>query len=82
MKKFLSFLSLWVFVGLYGQENTLSYPSASEVGMDSIYIQTKVDSIITNGIKNKAFPSAQVLVAKNSKIIFHKAYGYHTYDTS
>ncbi|SMC37724.1 serine hydrolase domain-containing protein [Cellulophaga tyrosinoxydans] len=81
MKKFLPFLSLWVFVGVYGQENTLSYASPSEVGMDSIYIHAKVDSIITNGIKNKAFPSAQVLVAKNSKIIFHKAYGYHTYDS-
>ena len=81
MKKFLSFLSLLVFVGVYSQENTLSYASPSEVGMDSIYIHTKVDSIITNGIKNKAFPSAQVLVAKNSKIIFHKAYGYHTYDS-
>lgn len=81
MKKFLSFLSLWVFVGVYSQENILSYASPSEVGMDSIYIHAKVDSIITNGIKNKAFPSAQVLVAKNSKIIFHKAYGYNTYDS-
>ncbi len=32
------------------------------------------------GIQEHAFPGAQVLVAKNSTIIFHKAYGYHTYD--
>lgn len=55
--------------------------SPSEVNLDSAYIYSKVDSIITEGIKNKAFPGAQILVAKDSKIIFHKAYGYHTYDS-
>lgn len=76
----------------HAQENTavqlsipsqteLSYASPSEVGLDSIVIHTKVDSIITNGIKNEAFPGAQVLVAKNGKIIFHEAYGFHTYNS-
>ena len=41
----------------------------------------KVDSIITNGIKNHAFPGAQVLVAKKGDVIFHKAYGFYTYDS-
>ncbi len=39
------------------------------------------DSIITNGIKEKAFPGALVLVAHKGEIVFHKAYGYHTYDS-
>src|SRR5690606_34476488 len=59
----------------------LTYAHPSEVGLDSAYIHTKVDSIITNGIKQQAFPGAEVLVAKNGKIIFHKAYGFHTYDS-
>ncbi len=59
----------------------LNYANPSKVNLDSTYIHTKVDSIITNGIKNKAFPGAQVLVAKNAKIIFHEAYGFHTYDS-
>ena len=59
----------------------LSYASPSEVGIDSVLIHTKVDSIITSGIKKEAFPGAQLLVAKNGKIIFHKAYGFHTYDS-
>ncbi len=63
------------------QQEKLIYGLPSEVGLDSSYIHTKVDSIITNGIKNEAFPGAQVLVAKNSRIIFHKAYGFHTYDS-
>ena len=41
----------------------------------------KVDSLITNGIKNHAFPGAQVLVAKKGAIIFHKAFGFYTYDS-
>ena len=41
----------------------------------------KVDSIITNGIKNHAFPGAQVLVAKKGAVIFHKAFGFYTYDS-
>ena len=59
----------------------LTYGLPSEVGLDSSYVHTKVDSIITNGIKMEAFPGAQVLVAKNARVIFHKAYGFHTYDS-
>ena len=59
----------------------LSYENPSAIGMDSLFIHSKVDSIMTFAIKEEAFPGAQVLVAKNSKIIFHKAYGFHTYDS-
>jgi len=50
------------------------------VGMDSRYITRRVDSIVNKAIKEKAFPGCQILVAKNKKIIFHKTYGYHTYE--
>lgn len=89
--------TLFILIGLlpvitYGQRASepnvtpyeaagLTYANPSEVSLDSTYIHTRVDSIITNGIENKAFPGAQILVAKNSKIIFHKAYGFHTYDS-
>ncbi|MGB5273651.1 MAG: serine hydrolase domain-containing protein, partial [Flavobacteriaceae bacterium] len=59
----------------------LTYAAPSEVGLDSAYIHHRVDSIMTNAIKLQAFPGAQVLVAKNGKIIFHKAYGHHSYDS-
>lgn len=92
MKKSLYILFGLFIVRIFGQEGVpsklsvesnleLIYADPSEVGLDSLYIYTKVDSIITNGIKQEAFPGAQILVAKEGKIIFHKAYGYHTYDS-
>ena len=44
-------------------------------------LHAKADSIVTYGIINRAFPGAQVLVAKEGAIVFHKAYGFHTYDS-
>ena len=44
-------------------------------------ITSSVDSIMTDGIAQKAFPGAQILVAHRGEIVFHRAYGYHTYDS-
>jgi len=33
------------------------------------------------GIDSLAFPGAQLLVVKNDTVVFHKAYGFHTYDS-
>lgn len=49
--------------------------------IDLLSVNVKVDSIVTNGIENEAFPGAQILVAEKGNIIFHKAYGHHTYDS-
>ncbi|MDN3665105.1 serine hydrolase domain-containing protein [Algibacter miyuki] len=59
----------------------LEYDTPESVGLNTDFIQTKVDSIMQSSIKEYAFPGAQLLVAKNGKIIFHKAFGYHTYDS-
>lgn len=59
----------------------LDYDKPEVVGLNSDFIQTKTDSIMLSSIKQHAFPGAQLLVAKKGKIIFHKAYGYHTYDS-
>ena len=84
-------LLLYILIGIF----TLSL-SAQQVPKDHIkflegppyndvvdlnVVTVKVDSIITEGIRKQAFPGAQVLVAWRENIIFHKAYGYHTYDS-
>ncbi len=92
MRKSIFILLGLLFVSAYSQEDNvipleinanqgLVYSTLSNMGMDSTFIYTKVDSIITNGIHNNAFPGAQVLVAKNSAVVFHESYGYHTYDS-
>jgi len=40
----------------------------------------KIDSIAMDGIQKRAYPGAQILVAKEGKIIFNRNYGFHTYD--
>ncbi|MGK0494907.1 MAG: CubicO group peptidase (beta-lactamase class C family) [Maribacter sp.] len=53
----------------------------ASVKVDSFLVSKEVDSIIMNGIKNQAFPGAQVLVAQNGAVVFHQSYGFHTYDS-
>ncbi len=78
-RKFLFFSFLLLNLALNAQK--LTYGNPSEVQMDSAFIYQKVDSIITDAIQQQAFPGAQILVAKNHTIIFHKAYGFQTYDS-
>ena len=42
--------------------------------------QHEIDSLINDAIQNNMTPGAQLLIAKNSNIIYHKAYGYKTYE--
>jgi len=40
----------------------------------------EIDNIVKEGIAGKAAPGMVVLVAKDGKVIYNKAFGYHTYD--
>lgn len=50
----------------------------SDKGLD--LLESRLDSIINLGIDSLAFPGAQILVRHKDSIIFHKTWGYHTYD--
>ena len=54
--------------------------SPEDVGMRSV-ILARIDSIVKDGIKARAFPGCQVLVMKEGKPIYDKCFGYYTYDT-
>ncbi|MDX2246662.1 MAG: serine hydrolase [Bacteroidia bacterium] len=57
-----------------------SYTVPEAVGLDGLKLRQKVEAVIDEGLDSLAFPGCQVLVAKNNQVIFHQAYGYHTYD--
>ncbi len=48
---------------------------------DTIVLHHSIDSIMQYAIRHKAFPGAQLLVSVKGKTIFHKTYGFHTYDS-
>lgn len=39
-----------------------------------------VDSIALNGIKEKAYPGCQILIARRGDIIYNKSFGHYTYE--
>ncbi len=57
----------------------LGYILPEEIGLDSLKLAQKMDSLVRIGLKEKAYPGCQVLLAKNGKIFYQRAYGYHTY---
>ena len=61
--------------------NKLTYVLPEEVGYDHTPL-SYIDSIVQEGIKAKAFPGCQVLVASESKVIYSKAFGGFTYDSN
>lgn len=56
----------------------LKYTIPEEVGVNS-YQLFSIDSIVLESIKEKVIPGCQILVAKDGKVIYQKAFGYHTY---
>ncbi len=57
----------------------VKFAKPEEAGLDS-EILNRIDSIADKGIKEKVFPGCQIAVIKDGKVIYHKAFGYHTYD--
>lgn len=58
----------------------ISYSQPEAFGIQSADL-TGIDSLVHLAIQEKAIPGAQVLVAKEGKVIYHKAFGHHTYDS-
>lgn len=59
----------------------LGYAPPPTVGLNGQLLEDSIRSIVEEGIRAHAYPGAQVLVAKDGKVVFHKAYGFHTYDS-
>ncbi len=57
----------------------LGYATPEFVGMSSDTLK-QIDSIARRVINKKMAPGMQFLVAKDGRIVYHKTYGYFTYD--
>jgi beta-N-acetylhexosaminidase len=55
------------------------YTLPEELGVDSAYFKKKIDSLVSEGLSNKAFPGCAIFLAKNGKVFFEESYGYQTY---
>lgn len=58
-------------------QKRLQYGTPESVGVNSTKLKN-IDSLVNYGIKENMMPGAQVLVARKGKIIYNKAFGYHT----
>jgi CubicO group peptidase (beta-lactamase class C family) len=66
-------------MGFATAKTRLQYTVPEDVGISSFNL-VGIDNIANEAIINQATPGCVVLVAKDGKVIFNKAYGYHTYD--
>jgi CubicO group peptidase (beta-lactamase class C family) len=57
----------------------LGYANTYQVGIAPQRL-VGIDAIVASAIDEQAFPGAQLLVAKDGKVIYRKAFGYHTYE--
>ncbi|WP_243392485.1 glycoside hydrolase family 3 N-terminal domain-containing protein [Solitalea longa] len=67
--------------GITTNATRLEYAMPEAAGLNSSSF-LKIDSIALDGIHKKAYPGCVVLVAKDGKVIYEKAFGTHTYDTA
>ncbi len=57
----------------------LKYSVPEDAGVSSVVLQ-RIDSLVNQAIQDSVMPGCQVLVAKDQKVIYDKAFGKHTYD--
>ena len=64
--------------GLHTQKTRLGYHEPEEVGLNAGRL-SEIDSIATEGLRERAYPGCQVLVAKDGMVVYNKSFGYFDY---
>ncbi len=68
-------------VGTGIQTSLMPYTDPGSVGVSAAILQS-VDSLANDAIRQQATPGCVVLVARNGRIVYHKAFGHQTYDST
>lgn len=58
----------------------LKYATPEALGLKTDDL-VKIDLVIKDAIETGAIPGCQVLMAKNGTVVYHKSFGYFTYDS-
>lgn len=58
----------------------LGYAPPALVGFDEEKLRSGINNMVQLGLDSMAYPGAQVLVAKDGKVVYHETFGYHTYN--
>lgn len=65
--------------GYTTEKNRLTYSGAAAAGIDGAQLETDIDAVMEEAIRERAIPGGVVMAVKNGNVIFEKSYGYHTY---
>ena len=65
--------------GISKKKSRLAYGIPEEVGIQSSDLDS-IAVIVEEGIREKAYPGAQVLIAKDGVVIYNRAFGTFTYE--
>ena len=65
--------------GLNTEKVRLSYGIPEDAGIESFRLNN-IENIITEGIKEEAFPGGQLLIAKDGIVIYNRSFGSFGYD--
>lgn len=68
-------------MGFVSDKIRLQYSVPEDAGINSDNL-LEIDRIAREAMTQRATPGCVVLVAKDGKVIFNKAYGYHTYENA
>jgi beta-N-acetylhexosaminidase len=58
----------------------LKYGFPESAGISSEILNRKIDSIVSIGLMAKAFPGCEVMTSRKGVVVFHKTYGYQTFE--
>lgn len=65
--------------GIFTPKTRLGYHYPEEVGMNPIRLDV-IESIVKEGLDEKAYPGCQVLVAKDGLVVYDRSFGYYDYE--
>lgn len=61
--------------------NIVNQVAVSTLRQSQPHLCDAIDSLVVRGIRSRAYPGCQLLVAKNGEVVYSRAYGSFTYDT-